>query len=141
MYTAQLTIERIQSLIKEKGLTQKEVLKQCDINENTLKRMTDNKGMSSFYIAKIADQLNCSVDYLLGRTDNPNITAKTYINGENSIQAVVGSAIEHNTVTISNTDEMTKEISLLLSDLTYRQKTELMKEIYDFVDSTKKEVD
>jgi hypothetical protein len=51
----------------------------------------------------------------------------------------VGGAIEHNTVTISPTDEMTKEISLLLSDLTYRQKTDLMKQIYDFVDETKRE--
>lgn len=84
MYTAQLTIERIQALIKEKGLTQKEVLKQCDINENTLKRMTDNKGMSSFYIAKIADRLDCSVDYLLGRTDDPKITGSTYINSNNN---------------------------------------------------------
>ena len=67
MYTAQLTIERIQSLIKEKGLTQKQVLLECGINENTLKRMTDNKGISSFYLAKIADKLECSVDYLLGR--------------------------------------------------------------------------
>ena len=71
MYTAQATIERIQNLIKEKGLTQKEVLNNCGINENTLKRMTDNKGMSSFYLAKIADYLECSVDYLLGRTDTP----------------------------------------------------------------------
>ena len=84
MYTAQLTIERIQALIKEKGLTQKEVLKQCDINENTLKRMTDNKGMSSFSIAKIADRLDCSVDYLLGRTDDPKITGSTYINSNNN---------------------------------------------------------
>ena len=73
MYTAQLTIDRIKTLIKEKGLTQKMVLSECGINENTLKRMTDNKGMSSFYLAKIADRLGCSVDYLLGRTDNPDI--------------------------------------------------------------------
>lgn len=71
MYTAQITINRIQSLIKEKGLTQKSVLADCGINENTLKRMTDNKGISSFYLAKIADYLDCSVDYLLGRTDTP----------------------------------------------------------------------
>jgi len=31
--------------------------------------------MSSFSLAKIADELDCSVDYLLGRTDNPEINA------------------------------------------------------------------
>lgn len=75
MYSAQFTIERIQSLIKEKGFTQKAVLIECGINENTLKRMTDNKGISSFYLAKIADKLGCSVDYLLGRTNNPQINS------------------------------------------------------------------
>lgn len=80
MYTAQLTIDRIQSLIKEKGFTQKCVLSECGINENTLKRMTDNKGISSFYLAKIADYLNCSVDYLLGRVDKEEPASK--IKGE-----------------------------------------------------------
>lgn len=74
VYAAQLTIDRIQMLIREKGLVQKHVLEECGMNENTLKRMTDNKGMSSFYLAKIADYLNCSVDYLLGRVDNKEIS-------------------------------------------------------------------
>ena len=79
MYTAQTTINRIQSLIKEKGLTQKSVLLDCGINENTLKRMTDNKGISSFYLAKIADYLDCSVDYLLGSTDTPQVSQNNVI--------------------------------------------------------------
>lgn len=77
MYTAQLTIDRIQNLIKEKGFIQKRVLEECGINENTLKRMTDNKGMSSFSLAKIADYLNCSVDYLLGRDNISNRKEKS----------------------------------------------------------------
>lgn len=71
MYTAQNTINRVQELIRSKNLVQKSVLEKCGINENTLKKMTDNKGISSFYLAKISDELNCSVDYLLGRTENP----------------------------------------------------------------------
>lgn len=78
MYTAQNTIDRIQSLIKKKNLKQKDVLAACNINENTLKRMTDNKGMSSFYLARIADYLDCSVDYLLGRSNQENISLDSY---------------------------------------------------------------
>ena len=78
MYTAQNTIDRIQSLIKKKNLKQKDVLAACNINENTLKRMTDNKGMSSFYLARIADYLDCSVDYLLGRSNQENISHDSY---------------------------------------------------------------
>lgn len=71
MYNAQSTIERVQNTIKKKGDTQKRVLEACGLNENTLKRMTDKNGIASFSLAKIADELDCSVDYLLGRTDNP----------------------------------------------------------------------
>ncbi len=71
MYNAQLTISRVQSETKSKSLTQKQVLSDCGLSENTLKKMSDRNGMASFNLAKIADTLDCSVDYLLGRTDNP----------------------------------------------------------------------
>lgn len=71
MYNAQQTIERVQSEIREKKKTQKHILEICGLNENTLKKMTDKNGIASFSLAKIADELDCSVDYLLGRTDNP----------------------------------------------------------------------
>lgn len=72
MYNSQLVIERVQSEIKKMNVTQKTVLAECGLGADTLKRMTDKNGMSSFNLAKIADYLGCSVDYLLGRTDNPD---------------------------------------------------------------------
>jgi len=139
MYNPQITVIRIKELSDNNSLTLKQINETCGLNKNTINLSANSKtGLNAKALFDISDCLNCSVDYLLGRTDNPNITAKTYINGENSIQAVVGGAIENNTVTIGATDEMTKEIGLLLSNLTYRQKTDLMKQIYDFVDDTKK---
>ncbi len=74
MYSAQLTIERIQTAIKRNNTTQKKLSADLEINENTIKRMTDNKGISSFTLARIADYLHVSVDYLLGR-DRPAVPA------------------------------------------------------------------
>lgn len=71
MYTAKITVDRIQEVLKGKNLVQKTILKKCGISENVLNQMTDNKGISSFSLAKISDELDCSVDYLLGRTENP----------------------------------------------------------------------
>lgn len=71
MYNAQQVIERVQSALKNAGITQKTMLRDCGISENTLKRMNDERGMSSFYLARIADYLKVSVDYLLGRTEFP----------------------------------------------------------------------
>ena len=128
MYTAQLTIDRIQTLIKEKGFTQKEVLNQCGINENTLKRMTDNKGMSSFYIAKIADRLDCSVDYLLGRTDSPEVTGGAYINGDNNNngqQAINGNMTVNNTAA-PNKDTLTEQFMQKFEQLDFDDKVDVM---------------
>lgn len=71
MYTSNILVERIRLMIKEKQVTVKELLSSCELNENTLNQLSDKKGLSSFSLAKIADYLDCSVDYLLGRTDEP----------------------------------------------------------------------
>lgn len=124
MYNAQLTIKRIQSLIKEKGYTQKYVLAECGINENTLKRMTDNKGISSFYLAKIADYLQCSVDYLLGRTDNPELSGESYyINGDNNgIQSNKGTV----KVESSRKTDITEEFIQAFETLELSDKVDVM---------------
>lgn len=72
MYNSQELIATIKSRAKEKNVLIKDVLTACDLNINTLSQVTDKKGLSSFSLAKIADYLDCSVDYLLGRTDNPD---------------------------------------------------------------------
>lgn len=128
MYTAEKTIYNITNEIKKRGYSQKEVYSACKINENTVSRMNDSKGISSFYLAKIADYLNCSVDYLLGRTPCPeiNISGNTQnnVNGDNNIS-------------VNNNDELAGELSALLKSLDLRKRTELMTMIYQFVDTHK----
>lgn len=73
MYTAQELSFRIKMRAKQKNLLIGDILNACELNINTLSQMKDKKGLSSFSLARIADMLDCSVDYLLGRTDNPEI--------------------------------------------------------------------
>ncbi len=68
MYTAQTTKERIKKMCKT---SIEQMLADCSLGPNAVRQINDNKGMASFSLAKIADYLECSVDYLLGRTDNP----------------------------------------------------------------------
>lgn len=122
MYTAQTTIERIQSIIKTRGLVQKDVLSDCGLNENTLKRMTDVRGMASFSLAKIADYLGVSVDYLLGRTNDPDIKGISNvisIHGDNA----------HNISNINMgkaSNEDIDEIVEMLKSLTLVQRSEII---------------
>ena len=71
MYTAQNLANNIKQQAKEKDISLKDILDSCDLNVNSLSQMTDKKGLASFSLAKIADYLNCSTDYLLGRTTAP----------------------------------------------------------------------
>jgi len=49
------------------------LLSECNLGINAIRQINDNKGMASYSLARIADYLDCSVDYLLGRTDIPHI--------------------------------------------------------------------
>lgn len=93
MYNALFLSNRIKELAKLRNVTVKTMLKECDLNINIINQTTDKKGMSSFSLAKIADYLDCSVDYLLGRTDNvgtaPSPLISAYNNASDEIKAAV----------------------------------------------------
>ncbi len=127
MYTAQLTIERIQTLIKEKKLTQKKVLSECGISENTLKKMTDNRGIASFSLARIADCLGCSVDFLLGRTDEPNINSGNNIKQSN----IYSDNSTINVGTIKEKDALTEEFLINFNTLDFQDKVKTMNFVID----------
>ena len=75
MYTSSEIVERIESRAKALNIRKTEMLEACGCNRNTLTQLSDKKGLSSFSLARIADYLDCSVDYLLGRSDAPEKTA------------------------------------------------------------------
>lgn len=75
MYFSQKTAERISAEAKSKGLSIKDILIKCELNKNTISTMKSRKSwIAADSIAKIADCLDVSVDYLLGRSDTPTMT-------------------------------------------------------------------
>ncbi|MCI9545354.1 MAG: helix-turn-helix transcriptional regulator [Lachnospiraceae bacterium] len=72
MNTLQVS-EIIKRTCKLKKLTIKEMLESCNINRNFMYDLKNNKVPAADKFETIADYLDCSVDYLLGRTDNPEI--------------------------------------------------------------------
>ena len=73
MYNSQELIIRIKERSKYKGILIRDVLSACDLNINTINQISDKKGVSCFSLARIADYLDCSIEYLLGRTDEPKV--------------------------------------------------------------------
>lgn len=71
--------DRILQIIEERGFTEYRVAKETGIS-NSLFSLWRKKPTSNIYSSKlvlIADYLGCSVDYLLGRTENPEVNPKT----------------------------------------------------------------
>ena len=64
---------RIKQRSKSKNISMKSLLSGCNLGINAISEMSKGKAMSSINLARIADRLDCSVDYLLGRTDKPEI--------------------------------------------------------------------
>lgn len=74
MYVAHTTAQRIKSLAKERNIAIKDMLAECELSKNAISSMLSRGSwLQANNLARIADYLDCSVDYLLGRTDNPEV--------------------------------------------------------------------
>ena len=71
MYDLHAVAIRIKKQAKSKKILMKEMLAACGLGVNAVSQMAQGQVMSSINLARIADYLDCSVDYLLGRTDDP----------------------------------------------------------------------
>lgn len=73
MYITQNIANRIKICLKNQNVSMKTMLSDLDMGINSISEFSKGKQMSCISLARIADYLDCSVDYLLGRTDNPEI--------------------------------------------------------------------
>lgn len=73
MENAQIA-NRIKTICKVQKKTISQMLIDCEISKSLIYDMEKrDKSPSCDKMKKIADYLDCSVDYLLGRTDNPEV--------------------------------------------------------------------
>lgn len=72
MYNSSNVAERIKELSKKRNISVKQMLLDVGLGFNTMSNMKTSMPKAD-NLAKIADYLDCSVDYLLGRTDIPEV--------------------------------------------------------------------
>lgn len=70
MYDSLDVAARIKALAKLKKMTVKQLLADAGLSYNMMTMMRTSMPKAD-NLAKLADGLDCSVDYLLGRTDDP----------------------------------------------------------------------
>ena len=75
MNNPQSTAELIKKLAACKGVSVSKLLSDCEMNKNALFTMQNSGYFPRVEaLSRVADYLNVSVDYLLGRTDNPDVS-------------------------------------------------------------------
>ena len=68
MYNSHDLAISIKKLAKQRGVSIKEMLAALGIGSNTMSALYHGKAMAYDTLARIADYLDCSIDYLLGRS-------------------------------------------------------------------------
>lgn len=69
-----ITSVRIKTLRTENNLTQKQLAEILNIQPNSVQRLEYGTARASLdTLTLLADYFNVSIDYLVGRTDNPEI--------------------------------------------------------------------
>lgn len=80
-------------------------------------------------LIQIADYFDVSVDYLLGRTDNPNIT-NSISNTNTTVNETQANVINNNQEPVTEqTDEMTRELLKAFRALPFRERLDVLNNI------------
>lgn len=71
LYNSPNVANLIKEYAKLQKISLKSMLENCGLGSNTFSHMLHGRSIAFDSLAKIADYLDCSVDYLLGRADTP----------------------------------------------------------------------
>lgn len=135
MYNSQETVCRIKRRAKEQGIAVLDLQAKCDLGRNALSQAAKSQdGMKARNLFAIAEILDCSVDYLLGRTDSPEIAGGIHISSGNGNVIAGGNA---NNITISNgsqkpdKDKEDMELMELIKSLPLKKRVKIISMIYE----------
>lgn len=98
------TFERIKELAKSRGVTLGSLEEKLNLSRNSIYTIK-NKKPSAERLQLIADYFNVSTDYLLGRTDNPNI-ADNKLSSSDPVESQLIAAFRNQTQNMTEDDKM-----------------------------------
>lgn len=102
------TYEKIKKLAEKQGISLNKLEEKLGYSRNTIYNMRKSTPNSE-RISEIADYFNVSTDYLLGRTNNPNIAndqEKFYFEGQEvDVEELAGTAMRFNGKPLTDQDK------------------------------------
>ena len=128
MYNSQETIFRIKQRSKEQGIAILDLQAKCDLGRNAISQAAKSQdGMKARNLFAIAEVLNCSVDYLLGRTDNPTVSGNNISNVKTPRTGTQANVIQE-------TDTDLYEIKAILSKLSNSKRHRAIADVIDLLE-------
>lgn len=134
MYDNQEIAFKIKQSAKNKKITIKQLLEECNLNVNYISQFANGRDMTAGNLYSIADYLGVSIDYLLGRTDTPT----AYSTGISNVQMNVNSPQGNNTIN-SRTETISAEDAELLDlikRLPLKKRVKFISSLYDELEET-----
>lgn len=107
MYSSESLAHKIKEELTIQKITQKRLLEECGLGINTLTKLSNGTDILVKNLVKIADFLNCSTDYLLGRDSDHSLSStekhildaynKIPLDGKQEILALLNMKVERQT--------------------------------------------
>lgn len=118
----------IKELCKSRGTSVSKMLSECGIRKSLIYDLEKRDWTPSILVAEqIANYFDCSVDYLLGRTDNPTVSGNNISNFDTTINGTQANIIQG-----AETD--LDEIKVALSKLTSSNRHRAIADMLDLLE-------
>lgn len=121
MYNAQSVADNIKKLLSAKHITGKKLCQDCDLGVNTISniRRGDVKSIETFII--IADYLEVSIDFLLGRTETNSFQNSMSKNHKRIFEIFTDLSEDNQDILIGEALKLKKEQAYEEADRQYKQ--------------------
>ncbi len=146
MYKSTNIAKIIKKTAKAKNIQLKDMFIELELNKDTLSNMYRGSMLKGDSLARIADYLDCSVDYLLGRTDertgtyHANNVSSSFVQNDGAVtlgSVSVSSAFNSNSNDIASSKEETEILNIYRS-LEARDRTKFMNFVFEMQDDAAK---
>ena len=127
IYTAEIALARIEELRVKKRVSTSKMLKDSNLSKSIIDNLKKGSMFSADKAAILADYLECSVDYLLGRTNIPNVSTNTISNRDTTISGTQANVIN----SLPLQDEMTAELVKAFQSMNFVDKMEIMNAVLE----------
>lgn len=124
-----VNIGNLFKMIARKGITQSKLAEDTSVSTGNISDWKKGKSMpSAIKLDELATYFECSVDYLLGRTNDPreNVVKSGDINGNNNSGNTGAVTIESNSHDAPEIDKFTAEFLKRFERLDFDDKLEIM---------------